>query len=331
MSLMGLIALTGNYCFFNLLVIALSLSLLDNAFLQRLAPRLRLNAHGPPDGLPIPASFPWLALSATPLLLLGLWCGAVQTTATLFQIRAMPRWAATPLEWVAPLRTINNYGLFAVMTKLGAYAVIRFGLLVFPNAVIGTLWGDLIYWSALATILIGGLGAMAARGLPLLISYAAIGSMGVVFLGISTFTPTGLAAALFYMLHSTLATALLFLLTEGRSRGLFLAGAIAMVGLPPLSGFVGKVLILQAVPDPLAWVAVLLGSLLTMIGFAKIGSDIYWKSDEVTSESTLWPVSILLVAIIALTICAAPVMTFLSDPSLFDLPAYIAVQNLGGM
>jgi hypothetical protein len=117
MSLMGLIALTGNYCFFNLLVIALSLSLLDNAFLQRLAPRLRLNAHGPPDGLPIPASFPWLALSATPLLLLGLWCGAVQTTATLFQIRAMPRWAATPLEWVAPLRTINNYGLFAVMTK----------------------------------------------------------------------------------------------------------------------------------------------------------------------------------------------------------------------
>ena len=261
--------------------------------------------------------------------------GLVRVAAVLFLAVFGIKGGLVPLHfWLPRAYSVTSppvAALFAVMTKLGAYAVIRFGLLVFPNAVIGTLWGDLIYWSALATILIGGLGAMAARGLPLLISYAAIGSMGVVFLGISTFTPTGLAAALFYMLHSTLATALLFLLTEGRSRGLFLAGAIAMVGLPPLSGFVGKVLILQAVPDPLAWVAVLLGSLLTMIGFAKIGSDIYWKSDEVTSESTLWPVSLLLVAIIALTICAAPVMTYLSDPSLFDLPAYIAVQNLGGM
>ena len=117
-SLMGLIALTGNYCFFNLLVIALSLPLLDNAFLQRLAPALRLETPDPPLDQPArPASFPWLALATAPLLLLGLWCAAVQTAATLFQIRAMPRWAAAPVEWVAPFRTINNYGLFAVMTK----------------------------------------------------------------------------------------------------------------------------------------------------------------------------------------------------------------------
>jgi hypothetical protein len=123
-SLMGLIALSGNYCFFNLLVIALSLPILDNGFLQRLAPALlRLLSGTPapsdtPTDEPLkPASFDWLTLLATPLLFLGLWCGAVQTAATLFQIRAVPRWAATPLEWVAPFRTINNYGLFAVMTK----------------------------------------------------------------------------------------------------------------------------------------------------------------------------------------------------------------------
>ncbi len=120
-GLMGLIALTGNYCFFNLLVIALSLPLLDNAFLQRLAPILRLESPQslalPPEGTSRSAHFPWLALLATPLLVLGLWCGAVQTAATLFQIRALPRWAAMPLAWVTPLRTINNYGLFAVMTK----------------------------------------------------------------------------------------------------------------------------------------------------------------------------------------------------------------------
>jgi hypothetical protein len=120
-SLMTLIALTGNYCFFNLLVIALSLPLLDDAFLRRLASVLRLKlpqvSDGSREAASKPPAFSWAALAAAPLLLLGFWCGAVQTAATLFQIRPMPRWAALPLEWVAPLRTINNYGLFAVMTK----------------------------------------------------------------------------------------------------------------------------------------------------------------------------------------------------------------------
>ena len=222
--------------------------------------------------------------------------------------------------------------LFAVMTKLGAYVVIRFGTLVFPQDLqaVDTLWADVIYWAALATILLGGFGALAAQSLPLLVSYAAVGSMGVVFLAISTFTPTGLAAALFYIVHSTLATALLFLLTDTRARGLFLAGAIAMVGLPPLSGFLGKVMVLQALPDPLAWGAILLGSLLTMIGFAKIGSDLYWKSDAPPPVVKPWPILILLAGIIGLTVFAAPMMDHLTDPRMFDLPAYIAVQNLGG-
>ncbi|MBJ7392996.1 MAG: lipase maturation factor family protein, partial [Chthoniobacterales bacterium] len=51
-SLMGLIALTGNYCFFNLLVMALSLPLLDNAFFQRMAPIWRLDAPAPQDEQP---------------------------------------------------------------------------------------------------------------------------------------------------------------------------------------------------------------------------------------------------------------------------------------
>jgi formate hydrogenlyase subunit 3/multisubunit Na+/H+ antiporter MnhD subunit len=68
-----------------------------------------------------------------------------------------------------------------------------------------------------------------------------------------------------------------------------------------------------------------------MVGFAKMGSDIYWKSDGTPPENPLWPMSILLVAIIALTVFAAPVMSYLSDARMFDLPAYIAVQNLGGM
>lgn len=263
--------------------------------------------------------------------------GLIRIAAVLFLAVFAIKGGLVPLHfWVTRSYSATSApvaALFAVMTKVGAYAVIRFGLLIFPVSLtsIGTLWADVIYGSAIATILVGGLGAMAARSLPHLVSYAAIGSMGVVFLAISTFTPAGLSAALYYILHSTLATALLFLLAEGRSRALFLAGAIAMVGLPPLSGFVGKVLILQAVPDPLAWAAVLLGSLLTLIGFAKIGSDLYWKSEAAVSEAKLWPIGILLAAILALTVFASPVMDYLSDARMFDLPAYIAVQNLGGM
>lgn len=263
--------------------------------------------------------------------------GLVRVASVLFLAVFMIKGALVPLQFWLP-RTYSATSapvaaLFAVMTKLGAYAVIRFGTLVFPTTLpsVGALWADVIYWAALATILFGGFGALAARSLPLLVSYAAVGSMGVVFLSISAFTQASLAAALFYSLHSTLAMALLFLLTEGRSKGLFLAGAVAMVGLPPLSGFVAKVMILQALPDPLAWAAVLLGSLLSMIGFAKMGSDLYWKSEEAQTEAPIWPSGILLAAIIGLTVFAAPVMAYLSDARMFDLPAYIAVQNLGGM
>lgn len=263
--------------------------------------------------------------------------GLVRVAAVLFLAVFMIKGALMPLQFWLP-RTYSATSapvaaLFAVMTKLGAYAVIRFGTLVFPATLpsLGTLWADVIYGAALATILFGGLGVFAARTQPLLISSAAVGSMGVVFLSISAFTPASLAAAVFYALHSTLATALLFLLAEGRSRGLFLAGAVAMVGLPPLSGFLGKVMILQALPDPLAWAVVLFGSLLTMIGFAKMGSDLYWKSESAQPEAPIWPMGILLAAIIGLTVCAAPVMGYLSDARMFDLPAYIAVQNLGGM
>lgn len=263
--------------------------------------------------------------------------GLVRVASVLFLVVFMIKGALVPLQFWLP-RTYSATSapvaaLFSVMTKLGAYAVIRFGTLVFPVSLpaIGALWADVIYWAALATILFGGLGTLAARSLPVLVSSAAVGSMGVVFLGISTFTSAGIAAALYYTLHSTLAMALLFLLADTRSRGLFLAGAVAMVGLPPLSGFVGKVMVLQAVPDPLAWAAVLGGSLFTLIGFAKMGSDVYWKSEEPQSDAPLWPINILLAAIIALTVFAAPVMDYLSDARMFDLPAYIAVQNLGGM
>ncbi|MBI4367540.1 MAG: lipase maturation factor family protein, partial [Deltaproteobacteria bacterium] len=114
-ALQLLIIATGNYCFFNCLAIVLCVPLLTDATLRRILPA-RLLARFPAR----PARrrpTPWkigglLALAATILVVSGL------QTASLFTPRmTLPQPVATLLSWLEPLRVINRYGLFAVMTK----------------------------------------------------------------------------------------------------------------------------------------------------------------------------------------------------------------------
>ncbi|KKL64051.1 hypothetical protein LCGC14_2168980, partial [marine sediment metagenome] len=194
--------------------------------------------------------------------------------------------------------------LFAIMTKVGAYAIIRVYTLIFPpelevTAGLHDLW---LLPAALITLAIGMIGVLAARRLDRLVAFSVIGSMGMVVVAIALFTPQGIAAALYYIIHSTLAGAVLFLVSDlvrtGRGNvalnvqapmsgtaltaGLFFVGAIAMAGLPPLSGFLGKLLVLDAAfgGSLVVWVwAVVLGSsLVAMVGFARAGSMLFWKA-----------------------------------------------------
>ena len=194
--------------------------------------------------------------------------------------------------------------LFAIMTKVGAYAIIRVYTMIFPpdvdvTAGLHSLW---LLPAALVSLAIGMVGVLAARKLDRLITFSIIGSMGMVMTTIALFTPEGIAAALYYIVHSTLAGGLLFLISDlvrtGRGNvdltaqtpllgtaltsGLFFLGAIAMAGLPPLSGFLGKLLVLDAGYDsPLVvwiWAVVLTSSLISILGFARAGSVIFWKA-----------------------------------------------------
>ncbi|WP_413720848.1 monovalent cation/H+ antiporter subunit D [Silicimonas sp. MF1-12-2] len=194
--------------------------------------------------------------------------------------------------------------LFAIMTKVGAYAIIRVYTLIFPpdlevTAGLHDLW---LQPAALISLAIGMIGVLAAGKLDRLVAYSVVGSMGMVMIAISLFSPEGIAAALYYIVHSTLAAAALFLVSDlvrtGRGNvdltaqppmsgtaltaGLFFAGAIAMAGLPPLSGFLGKLLILEASFDTSAmlwiWVVVLSSSLISVVGFARAGSVLFWKA-----------------------------------------------------
>jgi multicomponent K+:H+ antiporter subunit D len=219
--------------------------------------------------------------------------------------------ALVPLHFWLPSSYAEAPGpvaaLFAIMTKVGAYAIIRVYTMVFPPE-LGVTSGLHDLWllpAALVSLAIGMVGVLAAKRLDRLVAFAVIGSMGMVMVCISLFTPTGIAAALYYIVHSTLAGAALFLVADlvrtGRASldltpqpkmagnaltaALFFTGAIAMAGLPPLSGFLGKLLLLQAAyaSDAVVWIwaIVLSASLISIVGFARAGSVLFWKAHSV--------------------------------------------------
>ncbi len=232
--------------------------------------------------------------------------------------------------------------LFAVMTKVGAYAVLRMFTLVFPpgTPATGTLYADLLAPAAAVTVALGALGVLGSGGLARIAAFGGIASMGTLFLAVSAFTPQSTAAAMVYLLHSTLATAAMFLVADlvtsrrgsdttraalppfpqiGLAAAAFFAAAIAMAGMPPLSGFLGKLLVLDALRgDGQAWVwgAILVGSFLMVLGFARAGSAVFWKchaggaavEEDHPSEPLAWvALGILFALIVALTVFAGPV------------------------
>ncbi|WP_299412128.1 monovalent cation/H+ antiporter subunit D [uncultured Sulfitobacter sp.] len=196
--------------------------------------------------------------------------------------------------------------LFAIMTKVGAYAIIRVYTMIFPVdlEVTSGLHGTWLLPVALLSLAVGAVGVLAARKLDRLVAFAVISSMGMVMVAIALFTPESIASALYYMVHSTLAAAALFLIVDlvRQSRGhlnlitdapvagasliagLFMVAAIAMTGLPPLSGFVGKLMVLNAAFDagPAVWIwaVVLVSSLISVVGFARAGSVLFWKAQS---------------------------------------------------
>ena len=196
-------------------------------------------------------------------------------------------------------------GLFAIMTKVGVYSILRTTTLVFgadggAAAFVTSPWLELL---ALGTLLLGAVGALASRHLRMTIGNAVVASAGMLLLAVGLGQPDTVAAGLFYLVHSTLVVAALFLLADRirAARGaaddtlqaatlqhgrvalgvLFFFLAMAAAGAPPLAGFLGKSMLLLAAGGT-AWgppvVAVVLCSgLLMMVAFARTGSVLFWR------------------------------------------------------
>ncbi len=276
--------------------------------------------------------------------------------------------ALVPLQFWLPGTYANAPGpvaaLFAVMTKVGAYAILRMYTLAFPPEGPAGDIGGWVLPAALVTLILGMVGVLGAGSIARLVAFAAIGSMGTLLIAVGLFTPEATAAALYYTVHSTLATAALFLAADlvasrrgavggalvpappiaqnGLVAAMFFLGAIAMAGLPPLSGFFGKLLVMDAVRAasadwPLIWGVILVTSLIAVVGFARAGSVVFWKAwasppPESTSAEPA-PASLpsvalgaLLAGIVLLTALAGPAMDYFAAAArqLHAPAAYIA-------
>jgi len=194
--------------------------------------------------------------------------------------------------------------LFAIMTKVGAYSIIRvhwgiFGVEAGEAALVAQPW---LLPAALSTSLLGVLGALAAHTMGRLVAYLTVSSVGTILAGVGLFSPDTLSAALYYTLHSTIVIAGLFLLVElmAAQRGpagdrlqpasalrepvllgmMMLFGAASAAGLPPLPGFLGKLMILDSASGTTAqvwvWSVVLLVGFLSMVGLARAGVVVFW-------------------------------------------------------
>lgn len=229
--------------------------------------------------------------------------------------------------------------LFAIMTKVGVYALLRMSTLLFGAQAgeVALLLQPWLWPLALATIAVGACGALAAPTLSVLIAWLVVVSVGTLVAGIAIGTPEATAAALYYLLHTTWVSGALFLLAGviDQARGgaplnqpgpalrrphltgtLFFVGAVAVVGLPPLSGFVGKILLMQATPPASAvwlWSLLLGSSLVMVVALSRAGSTLFWRpslalrANDAPLGRRLTAATLLLGMAIALTLGAEPV------------------------
>ncbi len=254
--------------------------------------------------------------------------------------------ALLPLGFWLPLTygsaTAPVAALFAIMTKVGIYATIRVYVLVF-GAGAGQAANLAMPWLlplALLTLILGTLGAVAGRNLRSLAAYLVIASVGTMLTAVALGTVASLSAALYYMGHSTFVLAGIFLLVDliARQRGeatdqlrragavrqpallggLFLAAVVAIAGLPPTSGFVGKLLLLRSALElpSVIWIfgVVLATGFLSLVAVSRAGSMVFWNVELPTAAPDPARAKPLRVVAIVLLLALATAMAVFAGP-----------------
>jgi multicomponent K+:H+ antiporter subunit D len=261
--------------------------------------------------------------------------------------------------------------MLALMTKVGAYVLLRIWLMVFSDSAgeLSRYGYDALLWGGMATIVFGAAGMLATDTAGRMAGYAAIVSSGTLLSVIGYGQPLLVTAGLYYYLASTLAIAAFVLLielfdrirtpgaamlaltmeafavedapAEPKGRGVpaamaflslaFLACALIIAGLPPLSGFVAKFGMFHALINPgpgvapigaTGWtlIALVFGSgLIAIVSLMRFGVRTFWASEVLAPPalhpSEALPVAGLLLASVLMTVQAQPLFAYLARAS----------------
>lgn len=187
-----------------------------------------------------------------------------------------------------------------LLTKVGIYALIRLQILLFP----GQGMESLLTVVGIATMIIGILGAVAQDDIRRLLSFTLVSHIGFMIWGLALVNKQGVAAAIFYAAHHILVQTTLFLLVGLVERhmgstslrtlgglvksypllsGMFFFAALNLIGIPPFTGFIGKLGLAQAAVQQGQWqgyallAAGMITSFLTLYVMVKVWNFAFWQ------------------------------------------------------
>jgi multicomponent K+:H+ antiporter subunit D len=194
--------------------------------------------------------------------------------------------------------------IFTIMTKVGIYAILRVNGTVFDDAMAQSIFKNTLLLIGLITSIYGVIGAIGAERLRRFVGFMVLSSVGTLLIAIAMFNTQAWSAALYYLVHSTLIAAAFYLFcgwitaqrgtfkdhlkvapkikNEKAAALTYFLIAMMMAGLPPFSGFLGKVFILQATAETAyqGWIIaiILIVSLLSILALTRVGFILFWRA-----------------------------------------------------
>ncbi|MEM9394172.1 MAG: Na+/H+ antiporter subunit D [Pseudomonadota bacterium] len=267
-----------------------------------------------------------------------------------------PVFAWLPASYHTP--AFATSALFAaLLTKVGVYALLRVFTIVFDGS--GGFLQPILLIGAVLTMVVGVLGAAAQNDVRRILSFHIISQIGYMVLGLALFTPLAIIGAIFYLFHHIIVKANLFFVAGvirwkagseeldkigGLLKAspllavLFLIPALSLAGVPPLSGFWAKFIIVQASLEARDWwvaLAALAVGLITLFSMTKIWLAAFWKEHPdaepagmpVAPRSMIWPIATLAVMTVIIGIGAGPLYATAEEAAvtLLDPLAYVEV------
>ncbi|WP_053361768.1 Na+/H+ antiporter subunit D [Bacillus sp. FJAT-27251] len=241
----------------------------------------------------------------------------------------------------------------ALLTKVGIYSIIRVFTLIFyhepdiTHLIIGIM--------AAATMLLGAIGAVAYWDIKKILTYNVIVGVGLILAGLASNTSVGLTGSMYYLIHDIIIKALIFLIggtvitLAGTSKlkdisgliqtypflgWMFFIAALSLAGIPPLSGFIGKVFITEGTFEAgFLWLGAigLLTSLMVLYSVMKIFLNGFWGDSYLDEEKKgeakgiLFPLAFLTLLTIGLGVGAEGIHSYaeLAIESLMNPLLYI--------